>query len=91
MTTTDTTTLDPDLAALLARHGVVPTVDALLTEFEERGVTVSLIESVSILIAWRWEVVIRETPIRRIVETHGPTATIALARAFAAIVEGEHE
>jgi hypothetical protein len=83
--------LPPDLAALLDRHGVPATVDGLLAAFEARGYKVA----VSSIVLGRTE--IRHEPWhadwyhdQRLSRFRGPTALIALARAFAAMVgEGE--
>lgn len=85
-----TTNLDPTLAAILARHGVLHTVDALLQEFERRGERITLTYNIDRHLIQReaWDAC-RFGP-HWLHRYPGPTALVALSLAFAALIaEGE--
>lgn len=85
--------LPPDLAAVLAAHGVPHTVAGVLAAIEEsKRCWVALLgPATESARSGYWDVSLRYWPLGVLREIHadGPTALIALARAFAAMVEGE--
>jgi hypothetical protein len=77
--------LPPGLLDVLTRHGVAATEGGLLAAFEGQKKTINLIGPLPAVGGW-YAQVLGEDPI----EGDGPTALIALARAFVALV-GETE
>jgi hypothetical protein len=75
--------LADDLAALLDRHGVSPTVDGLLAELKRRDCWISL--------NIQWFAEARQSDMPCSVIGTGPTPLIALARAFAAMIDAEEQ
>jgi hypothetical protein len=81
--------LDPDLAAILDRHGVAHSVDALLQGFEECDCFVELARRWFEPPSVRWHASVSDHDPRTIIKDfYAPTALTALARAFAAMVAG---
>jgi hypothetical protein len=93
-TMNDTTTaLPPDLAVILDRHGVAPTVDALLFAFERRDMWSSVSgpdQRRGPYVRWYAQFSSRPPTFKPSGGVFGPTALAALARAFAVLV-GEDE
>ncbi len=81
--------LPDNLAALLARHNVPPTVDALLEAIRQRAYYADIHgRFFDSHYDERWFVSLEWSPGGMVLTVPGDTALLALARAFAAMVGG---
>lgn len=86
---TATPTLPASLAAILATHGIEPTTDALLREFERRGKPMSFDGECFSSTYW-WSIRLAVPyPAPRMVQFRERSLLAALAAAFAALVGEE--